>query len=122
MVTNGQLQEEKFFHNVLYEILLTCFIFEDKPKPIAKETATNISSHNRKNSNELHLFQGKQNVNLVFCGHVDAGKSTTVGHLLLKLGQFDQREFENIQRLSERNGRASWSYAYIMDTREDVTT
>jgi len=92
----------------------------DKPKPIAKEAVTNISSQKRKNSNaEFNFFQGKPNVNLVFCGHVDAGKSTTVGHLLLKLGQFDQREFENIQRLSERNGRASWSYAYIMDTRED---
>jgi peptide chain release factor subunit 3 len=94
-----------------------------KPKasdiiPAAYQNRT-TSTQKRKNSSEINLFHGKQNVNLVFCGHVDAGKSTTVGHLLLQLGQFDEREFQNIQRLSERNGRASWSYAYIMDTRED---
>jgi len=33
----------------------------------------------------------KQNVNLVFCGHVDAGKSTTVGHLLVKANAIDER-------------------------------
>jgi len=91
---------------------------EPVPPEMNKSVKQKVSKR-RKNSNEGVLYQGKENVNLVFCGHVDAGKSTTVGHLLLQLGQVDQRAFQNIQRQSEKNGRASWSYAYIMDTRED---
>lgn len=36
------------------------------------------------------LGQEKQNLNLVVCGHVDAGKSTLMGHVLVKLGHVDQ--------------------------------
>ena len=33
----------------------------------------------------------KPHMNLVVTGHVDNGKSTTVGHLLVDLGAIDQR-------------------------------
>merc|ERR1719197_1014284 len=44
------------------------------------------------------LPPGKDNVNLVFCGHVDAGKSTTVGHLLVQMKEIDEREVERMKK------------------------
>ena len=32
------------------------------------------------------MSEKKQHISLVVCGHVDAGKSTTTGHLIFKLG------------------------------------
>ena len=36
----------------------------------------------------------KSKMNLIVCGHVDQGKSTTVGHLLVDLGVVDQRKID----------------------------
>ena len=36
--------------------------------------------------------ESKQHISLVVCGHVDAGKSTTTGHLIFKLGGISERE------------------------------
>ena len=39
----------------------------------------------------------KVHVNLVVIGHVDAGKSTTTGHLIYKCGGIDKRTIEKVQ-------------------------
>ena len=41
--------------------------------------------------------QNKDHLGIVICGHVDAGKSTTTGHLLFKLGGITGRELEKLQ-------------------------
>ena len=41
--------------------------------------------------------EGKKHLSLVVCGHVDAGKSTTTGHLIFKLGGVSQREMDKLQ-------------------------
>jgi len=38
------------------------------------------------------MTEGKQHVSIVICGHVDAGKSTTTGHLIFALGGINERE------------------------------
>ena len=40
----------------------------------------------------------KKNLNIVFCGHVDAGKSTISGHLMYLTGQVDERTMEKYER------------------------
>ena len=40
---------------------------------------------------------GKQHISIVVTGHVDAGKSTSTGHLLFKLGGISGREMEKLQ-------------------------
>jgi translation elongation factor EF-1alpha len=47
----------------------------------------------------------KPHMNLVVTGHVDNGKSTTVGHLLVDLGAIDQRTIEQYAKESEATGK-----------------
>lgn len=54
-------------------------------------------------------------VNLVVVGHVDAGKSTLVGHLLYKLGQISGKQMHRFEVDSQRSGKASFKYAWAMD-------
>jgi elongation factor 1-alpha len=43
------------------------------------------------------MSEGKQHVSIVICGHVDAGKSTTTGHLIYKCGGIDKRTIEKFE-------------------------
>jgi elongation factor 1-alpha len=36
-------------------------------------------------------------MNIIVIGHVDSGKSTTTGHLLVKLGEFDERTLDKLK-------------------------
>jgi len=54
-----------------------------------------------------------------FMGHVDAGKSTTVGRLLYDTGTIDPRIIEQYQREAIANKRDSFSFAYVMDKSKD---
>lgn len=58
-------------------------------------------------------------LNIVFCGHVDAGKSTITGHLLVLEGQVDDRTLEKTFRDAEATKMDSWKYAFVMDTSEE---
>eukprot|EP01045_Picozoa_sp_COSAG04_P024936 COSAG04_NODE_3192_length_3065_cov_21.232558_2_plen_66_part_00 len=40
----------------------------------------------------------KKHVNIVVIGHVDAGKSTTTGHLIYKCGGIDKRVIEKFEK------------------------
>jgi peptide chain release factor subunit 3 len=55
----------------------------------------------------------------VFIGHVDAGKSTLSGQILLLTGMVDQRTIEKYEREAKENARDSWFLAYVMDCGED---
>ena len=57
----------------------------------------------------------KQHISLVVCGHVDAGKSTTTGHLIFKLGGISSREMEKLQTEADQQGKSSFAFAYYMD-------
>ena len=57
----------------------------------------------------------KQHISLVVCGHVDAGKSTTTGHLIFKLGGISEREMQKLQTEADQQGKSSFAFAYYMD-------
>ncbi len=57
----------------------------------------------------------KKHISLVVCGHVDAGKSTTTGHLIFKLGGISAREMEKLQAEADQQGKSSFAFAYYMD-------
>eukprot|EP00934_Nitzschia_sp_Nitz4_P008573 Nitzschia sp. Nitz4//scaffold161_size51353//30473//31907//NITZ4_006949-RA/size51353-augustus-gene-0.51-mRNA-1//-1//CDS//3329537912//8563//frame0 len=57
----------------------------------------------------------KHNISLVVIGHVDAGKSTTTGHLIYKCGGIDQRTIEMHEREAAQSGKGSFKYAWILD-------
>jgi len=57
----------------------------------------------------------KQHISVVVCGHVDAGKSTTTGHLIFKLGGISERDMQKLQAEADQNGKSSFAFAYYMD-------
>jgi elongation factor 1-alpha len=57
----------------------------------------------------------KQHVNIVVIGHVDAGKSTTTGHLIYKCGGIDKRTIEKFEKESKELGKSSFKYAWVLD-------
>lgn len=57
----------------------------------------------------------KEHVNLVVIGHVDAGKSTTTGHLIYKCGGIDKRTIEKFEKEAAELGKASFKYAWVLD-------
>jgi elongation factor 1-alpha len=62
------------------------------------------------------MSSGKEHLSLVVCGHVDAGKSTTCGHLIFKLGGISEREMKKLQETAEEKGKSSFGFAYYLDT------
>jgi len=57
----------------------------------------------------------KTQVSVVVIGHVDAGKSTTCGHLIWKCGGIGDRELAKIEKEAADLGKLSFKYAFIMD-------
>lgn len=58
-------------------------------------------------------------VNMVVIGHVDAGKSTLMGHLLFLLGRVTKKAMHKHERESEIAGKGSFSFAWVMDAHEE---
>uniref|UniRef100_A0ABK0M4T9 HBS1-like protein n=1 Tax=Rattus norvegicus TaxID=10116 RepID=A0ABK0M4T9_RAT len=58
---------------------------------------------------------GKQLLNLVVIGHVDAGKSTLMGHMLYLLGNVNKRTMHKYEQESKKAGKASFAYAWVLD-------
>jgi len=61
----------------------------------------------------------RPHLNLVFIGHVDAGKSTTCGNIMYLSGLVDERTIEKYQKEAKAKNRDSWFLAYLMDTGEE---
>jgi len=62
---------------------------------------------------------GKKHLGLVIVGHVDAGKSTTTGHLLFELGNLDDRTLDKLKAEAEALGKGSFLFAFFMDKSKD---
>ena len=54
-------------------------------------------------------------LNLVVVGHVDAGKSTLMGHLLFRLGQVSSKQMHKYEQESRKLGKQSFMYAWVLD-------
>ena len=59
--------------------------------------------------------KSKPHRNIVFIGHVDHGKSTTVGRLLLDSGHIEEHIIEKNEKLAAEQGKAGFGLAYVMD-------
>lgn len=57
----------------------------------------------------------KPHLNLVFIGHVDHGKSTLVGRLLLETGHIEQHIIDKFRKEAEEKGKATFEFAWVMD-------
>ncbi|KAL4817274.1 P-loop containing nucleoside triphosphate hydrolase protein [Aspergillus spinulosporus] len=57
----------------------------------------------------------KEHVNIVFIGHVDAGKSTLGGSILYVTGMVDERTLEKYKRDAKEAGRETWYLSWALD-------
>lgn len=58
----------------------------------------------------------KPHINLVFIGHVDHGKSTTVGRLLFDTDSIDKTEIDKHKEEAKEVGKAGFEFAFVMDS------
>ncbi len=58
----------------------------------------------------------KEHLNIVFIGHVDSGKSTSVGRILYDTGALPENVMRKLKEEAERLGKATFEYAFVMDT------
>ncbi|MFH1173914.1 MAG: translation elongation factor EF-1 subunit alpha [archaeon] len=61
------------------------------------------------------MAQAKEHINLVFIGHVDHGKSTTVGRLLFDTGTVSEQDMKKLKDKAKELGKAGFEFAFVMD-------
>lgn len=57
----------------------------------------------------------KPHLNLVVMGHVDHGKSTTIGHLFYLTGTIDERKVKAFEEEAKKLGKESFKFAWVLD-------
>ncbi|KAJ2633657.1 translation termination factor GTPase eRF3 [Coemansia sp. RSA 1290] len=61
----------------------------------------------------------KEHMNVIFIGHVDAGKSTLGGNILFLTEMVDKRTMEKYEREAKEAGRESWYLSWALDTNQE---
>merc|ERR1711998_393652 len=61
----------------------------------------------------------KPHLGVVIVGHVDAGKSTTTGHLLFELGTMDERAKADLIAKAKEMKKESFAFAFFMDKQKE---
>ncbi|WVW79603.1 translation elongation factor Tu [Kwoniella bestiolae CBS 10118] len=61
----------------------------------------------------------KSHLNIIFTGHVDAGKSTMGGQLLFLTGAVDKRTMEKYEQEAKAAGRETWYLSWALDSNKE---
>ncbi|KAK4209795.1 putative glucose-regulated protein 78 of hsp70 family [Rhypophila decipiens] len=83
--------------------------------PLPKSRNLNVLS-------EFEQSNKKKTASFVVVGHVDAGKSTMMGRLLLDLKVVDQRTVEKLRQEADKIGKSSFALAWVLDQRVEERT
>ncbi|XP_021367800.1 HBS1-like protein isoform X1 [Mizuhopecten yessoensis] len=95
------------------------------PKKEASTTQVTKSSSKTKQDKtrlkeEYDRRQGDRDLlNMVVIGHVDAGKSTLMGHLLFQLGMVNKKAMHKYEQESKKVGKGSFAFAWVLDETEE---
>jgi len=57
----------------------------------------------------------KPNLNIVFVGHVDHGKSTSIGRLLYETGKIPEQTLGKLREEAKKHGKIGFEFAFILD-------
>ena len=61
------------------------------------------------------MAREKPHLNVVFIGHVDHGKSTTVGRLMFDSGAIEEQTMRKLKEKAEELGKKGFEFAFVMD-------
>jgi len=61
----------------------------------------------------------KPHLNLVVIGHVDHGKSTSIGHLFYLTGNVDERTIKTYEEEAKKIGKEAFKFAWVLDRLKD---
>jgi len=61
------------------------------------------------------MAKNKEHINLVFVGHVDHGKSTSVGRLMFDSGNIDEQAMRKLKEKAQGLGKSGFEFAFVMD-------
>jgi len=61
------------------------------------------------------MAKTKPHLNVVFIGHVDHGKSTTVGRMLYDTKNVDEQTMRKLKEKAEELGKGGFEFAFVMD-------
>jgi peptide chain release factor subunit 3 len=88
--------------------------------PVEEEEEEEETDEERRKVYEaLAKEDSRSHMNIVFIGHVDHGKSTLGGQILVLMGGVDERTIEKYQKEAKENNRETWYMAYVMDTNDE---
>jgi len=57
----------------------------------------------------------KPHLNLIFIGHIDHGKSTTVGRLLYETGAISEQDIRKMKEEAAKYNKPTFEFAFVMD-------
>ena len=61
------------------------------------------------------MAKTKPIINVAFVGHVDHGKSTTIGRLMFDSGKVSAQEMEKLKAEAQKHGKVGFEFAFVMD-------
>jgi len=61
------------------------------------------------------MARAKPNMNVVFVGHVDHGKSTAIGRLMYDSGIIPEQELQKLKEEAQKHGKVGFEFAFVMD-------
>ncbi|OHT00174.1 Elongation factor Tu C-terminal domain containing protein [Tritrichomonas foetus] len=82
--------------------------------PLTKPTKQHQDCKRTVQQVQQQLASSKKRINLVIVGHVDAGKSTLMGHLLQLTGNVSHGQMTKITKESNEQGRPEDCWAWVM--------
>ncbi len=65
------------------------------------------------------MAKQKPHINIVVIGHVDHGKSTTIGRLLYDTGAIPEKVMEELRKIAAELGKQGFEFAYINDVHKE---
>lgn len=86
-----------------------------QPEPVV-DLPVVVSEEDQRLIDQFFATQQRDRLNVVFIGHVDAGKSTMGGNILYLTGMVDKRTLEKYEREAKEAGRESWYLSWALDT------
>lgn len=92
---------------------------DDDEEPSSEEAPIKIKK--KQQVKEKVVEDKKEHVNVVFIGHVDAGKSTIGGQIMALTGMVDKRTLEKYEREAREKSRESWYLSWALDTNQEGT-